>query len=1223
MLRLDPLQLIQLFQRPGGVDFTVFCNDLLRTMCADFGIPESEVSTCSRTDAKDGGVDTRINRGSDNDQTGFLGFRTVWQFKAGNEANISASKIAAEIEKPFAKECVKSGYAYRACICDTITDDKMHSLQEAAEKAVNAINPACPSPKILSVDNISALANRYPALAMRYKPPLSSLAILFEAWRSNVTSVTRVFVPGSGFEGMKSLVLAHADFQRPVPDAVLPLRGLPGVGKTRTTYECLANLQGAAGLVLYTDSEESALDLARMLANDQGARAIMVVDECSLSTQLQLTNTLRGCRHRVRCISIYNGAVTVASEKGELTINMLTSQELDQILRANFPSVPFDRLRAYAQLAEGFVRLAADMCQIDPQIKTAGTVSPVLQNIESYYRLRLTSDQQRAVEAIALLKRVRHKGEDETELDVLCKITNWDRHDLEEKLAAIKDAPGFVERGALYYRVTPEIIAIVAFASGWRRWVDGRTDAFLSGVTDQILEALLQRVSESASPEVRTIVRNFFRKFADAFSPEQLVSLGMVNRFINLIETDPIAYLPTLRRVVEAATAEQLTSSPESTRGSWGPRRQLVWAAERFAQFKEFFTDAEAILFKLALRESEPAIGNNATKTWQNLFRMQLSGTPLSLIDRLSILQSRLAAADESAGEVLLGALNSIFDFQGFRTLGPPVVAGRIPPGDWYPANAEEFQTSLRQGLELLKEAARSPFTVIARGAEDALVQSVDQLIRHRLLNAVRETVSISDLGDESRAKLAGRLENYVAWFSREPPLDFPKEYVEKVALWAKELKPKSLHGRLVEVVGERSWQYYGREKEFQALLTSLAIELLSSEANFAAEFDWLISPSAKAAFEFGYALGTCDVKAENLDKLLNENSARGVGLVRGYVAGLLHGAKFDPLTINTGLDALEDQNPIFAFQVGLAAGNPVRVFDRAIRMIEAGKIPPYQLTNFTHWVGDRHVNTNEVLTSLRLLLTRARSGDKNCSDAMMDFLGARYGGGNLLDILEADLALVWDGLTTFVDHPGRESFWWAKVLSAVAPTQPMVAVELAARAIVSDEFALRDEASKLLSEFAGTYPTEVMEAVGRLMLTDSTGWHFYVGKYSIFFTLPTEVVIRWLEQHGVEGARKIARHLPEPSILPDGSQCVPPLTEYVLRTFENDDRTFAEFCAGVHSFQLYVGDFAAAKEGEASIAQRFSNHPLRRIREWSKVEEQNTKRMAQFHREEMDEFNC
>ena len=53
---------------------------------------------------------------------------------------------------------------------------------------------------------------------------------------------------------------------------------------------------------------------------------------------------------------------------------------------------------------------------------------------------------------------------------------------------------------------------------------------------------------------------------------------------------------------------------------------------------------------------------------------------------------------------------------------------------------------------------------------------------------------------------------------------------------------------------------------------------------------------------------------------------------------------------------------------------------------------------------------------------------------------------------------------------------------------------------------------------------------------------------------LPSEVVREWLDGAGVEGARRIARHLPPPTLGPDGMPVVAPLTEWVLETFEDDD---------------------------------------------------------------------
>jgi len=167
------------------------------------------------------------------------------------------------------------------------------------------------------------------------------------------------------------------------------------------------------------------------------------------------------------------------------------------------------------------------MCgNYDDEIRQAGNISPIVGHINDYYRERLGSvERMRALEAIALLKRVKRKGETPTELDCLCELTGTNRQEIEQHLADIKDAPGFVERGELYYRVTPEIIAMIAFESGWKRWAEDREDEFLGRLPEAIQESFLQRVAEGRSAEVRQTVQRFFRRFADSFSARDLVSL--------------------------------------------------------------------------------------------------------------------------------------------------------------------------------------------------------------------------------------------------------------------------------------------------------------------------------------------------------------------------------------------------------------------------------------------------------------------------------------------------------------------------------------------------------------------------------------------------------------------------------------------------------------------------------------------------------------------------
>src|SRR5258708_40263150 len=232
---------------------------------------------------------------------------------------------------------------------------------------------------------------------------------------------------------------------------------------------------------------------------------------------------------------------------------------------------------------------------------------------------------------------------------------------------------------------------MIAFEAAWRRWAEGREDEFLASVPEEIQEGFLQRVSEGRSVEVRNTVQKFFRRFADSFSARDLVDLDLVNRLLRLIRTDPEQYLPRLREIINAATHEDLTQVPEWTRGSWGPRRQLVWLAEGFVEFAEFFSDCEDILYVLARHECEPDIANNATKTWQRLFRMQLSGTSLPLSTRLDVLRRRVTTATADNAELIAGALAKTLDFHRSRGLGPAPLARRLVPRDWRPP-PDEFR---------------------------------------------------------------------------------------------------------------------------------------------------------------------------------------------------------------------------------------------------------------------------------------------------------------------------------------------------------------------------------------------------------------------------------------------------------------------------------------------------------------------------------------------------
>jgi hypothetical protein len=228
---------------------------------------------------------------------------------------------------------------------------------------------------------------------------------------------------------------------------------------------------------------------------------------------------------------------------------------------------------------------------------------------------------------------------------------------------------------------------------------------------------------------------------------------------------------------------------------------------------------------------------------------------------------------------------------------------------------------------------------------------------------------------------------------------------------------------------------------------------------------------------------------------------------------------------------------------------------------------------------------------------------------------------GMLLEIFGENLDDLWILLDFFVGNPGRADFWFAQVLRAAVQLDPVRGCELASRMIVGDSFPMKGEGEKLIGELAQTYPTEIMEAVGRRIADDATKDYFFVSKFSFLTVIPFEVVKAWLEKVGVVGARAIARHLPPPFLGKDRKPQVPELTRFVLTKFEDDERTFSEFVAGVHSYQGYWGSYSDARQKEALEAKTFLSDVSKRIRQWALLEMQGAEEDARIHGIREDEI--
>lgn len=1232
MFSITAQDVIHLGRSPGGDRFTQFVDALIRAHCYACSTPQSSISTNLRTNIRDGGVDTRVSQPAtgDRDKIQWMRDKTIWQYKATDASQVIPSLLQKEVgnqqERRYSTECIEQGYAYRFCVCAGEADCKKVEWENTLNQAIRAIQSDALDARVLTADDLAAWANQFPALILEFfRPRMADAVLHLNAWKQNITDATPLFMNVPTWEPIQQEIRRHLDFgSRPV-EVLLSVQGEAGVGKTRLVYEILAASPGIGSLVIYADEGEKAHQIARNLANNEALTAILVADECSLQTREHLTSLLRGCRHRIRVIAIDNAGDRILSDRPEFWLQRIPEDILDEILRLNFPTISREQRRAFAHLSEGFVRLAADMCNHGANLDPSGNLAQALSPIKRYYKSRLTEEQQKIIEVLALVQKVGYKEDVSKELDTLCTFLSLQRDAFMAAADRLHDVPGFVARTSRYYYITPKVIAQVAFDFAWERWIKNDPDAFLSRIPASLLESFRHRVAQSASQEVKRRIGEFFRREADAFEPGDLASGSKVFRFIVLIETDPDTFLPTLRRVVEQATRDELLAEDKEDRRGWGGRRHLVWLCERLAAFSEYFDDAEAILLSLALAESEPHISNNATGVWKHLFQIALSGTSVPFLTRLTRLKSLIYSSDEATSNLAMDAFKAVFDPSYWGRVGDAIVAGRITPKEWHP-DPQEYRECMDASVALLQELTERKVPRLREKAQSIALHYTGWLIHNRYLRELKAIFADGILSEQIRPQVVRALERFLH-LAKPESSSLSVQDREEVHQWLEYLRPQKLHDRLITAVGIDAWEHSFTQDETQWFreLRTLAEQFCTQPELLKQEIEWLCSENARSAVVFGQELGTVDTSASLL-KLVFSSCLQYpfAGLARGYIRGLLDTSPEHSQAVNSLLDSIEEDHPTLVYELAIAEDKATSALERTLRLIDTGRLSTVYLQGFLLGRRHRQLNREEFLEILNRLLNAYDSGEDRMIRLAIDLIAPRSKADQPARSLLYDAEVepqVWRVLQIASEEvSGSDAYWWARILEAYIECNPERVAEIAADALVGESYR-SEEATNILIKVASQYPDIAMKQIGNRMLDQESGWHFFIAVHQNLITfLPEESVINWVSNNGVEAARVLARHLPSPYLNERSEPTVPRLTEFVLTEFAEDEQVFQAFCAGRHSYQMYSGDIAAQHDAEAAIARKFLNHQIRRVREWAQYEIDSASQQAKWWRQREEE---
>jgi hypothetical protein len=717
-------------------------------------------------------------------------------------------------------------------------------------------------------------------------------------------------------------------------------------------------------------------------------------------------------------------------------------------------------------------------------------------------------------------------------------------------------------------------------------------------------------------------------------TPEDLANPAVTSALTALVEASPEEYLPQLRALIETARPGELQKiGPYATGGTWGARRTLVWLLERLVSFPEYFDDCEACLFRLAVEESEPQIGNNATVIWANLFSVYLSGTATPFEKRVPLLARRVASRIIAEARLGFGALARALQPSEGHILGEPVVAGRLRPQDWHPATRGEERACYRSALAIAGEHLKAPAEdAHHRLAFKAVAGSIFHLLGVGLAEDLRRTVTPESISEDEARTLLQVVDDFLE--KQETTQGAQASgvvvaYIQSVREWSNLFRRTDFSGKLREVCARTPWDHrFSQDASRDRDETDeLAAQILRKPSLLASQLDWLASPEAQSAERLGFALGRIDA-ASTCGRMIFEHAIvrNTAPLLRGYLRGMVYTHRPPSAELLELMTTLESAHPELAVDVLVYGGDSFDALNRILRLVDSGAVSASHLASLGGGLGGRHLTTEEVGRILPYF-TRVPGAPKGGPW----LAGVRFLATVLLfehrDSAKGSLTstviqpLAWqlvEGVLPFLG--GNEVFVWTRIVKELAALDVDRAGTLLAQALLADNTPLRDAAEHELTQLVKTNPESVMAGLGWALLDPERGWRLQVHRSrDLVAGIPARVVIAWVRRHGLEAARLIARHLPLPHLDAAGNPLVPQHLETILRQFD-DDEVFANFVNGSRSGEAWWGNGADQFRQAAETARKFLTHPNHRIREWAKDEINYRRWLAEREEQEHEE---
>lgn len=1237
-----------------GAEFEKMLHALIRAEAVACGIPPHEIDWDFRVHVPDGGRDVLVRSGNDSELRKFIPtINSVWSAKSGKDG-LSVASLRKEIEEhPRLLTHLQNGGAYVWCAlaaADTATRD---NLRTEAARISEHLSLKPEQLRFFFRDTITLWLNQHIGVASIFFDLPRGWKTLDE-WRRRDKNFD---VPWVSF-GTRSELLTK--IQRHLLSSsvanVLHVAGWSGIGKTRTLLEACLQEMALEG-TLYFPRFEDFTNSEDYLQRNEGLRAAVVIDEVERGQSNDLRSRLAHCEGRIRVVTI-GPALAHDFEVSEDSIAFpVPSDEggVQAVIRAADPKIDGDQLFNIASFSDHDLRLAlilVEANQRDPWLTNLpASLADVWRIILDRFKAEI-GDLEKfrdLYEVLCSCKDVGNKGEPRQELEYLARFFGKPITDFDHVIAQAV-ACGLARQQGRYVEVQRGLGRYRFATATWPRLTSTASDFVSEMPTLRMQERFIDRVHEcnaNLREEIATSLIPWFLKRFPTVKIDLVQDRYSARLFAAYAELNPTFGLHWLHTAVSKATSEELLAFDARSDGSgfWRGRRNIVWLCEHLGQFPEHFWTCEAILYRLALHETEEGTANNSRGVWQRLFRPMFSWTAIPFEARFDHVMTKLKEADvHNQALVLESAMGAVFEQTGETAL-PKIVGGRPVPQEWKPATFAELHQIRAASAARIIDCGRAADSTLASCIRSRVIEQLGTFLSLGCISKLQEWLDPQDLDDASLRQLRNNLDYYVNfmgvraegsdWLNVHPS-EAEKTHARtlrsEALQWQRLVAPADLASRIREATGRYLGQHHSfspsASEETEALYTSLALETISNPAVIGELIDWFDSGEAHSVGEFGRVLGRTDNAFVLFPRILDTlKSGRGTEFVGGYFFGISTVFGALPAQFAEILDLVGESHPAHILAITQRCDISDAGFKRLLRVApHVGQNTSLSLSTLGYGNWGDLLNDEMKAQTVELLSSLGHGGDTYAYGVALDLVlhWGHQDWTELPDSLATHAISVLEGCLT--GNQRFRSHEWLHAIRKLPASYDQPRLELLARvateARLDLDLDLTDGALDLLNQLAQKAPHTVMEAIGAKALDPKTrSVFFYQSFRGLFETIGLADVKEWLARAGSDGAVAIARHLLSPMPTAADPTQVPPLTEWLLSEFEDNDSVFDEFCAGRHAGQIFFGSLSAPFEGTEERMQPYLTHRLRRIREWAQYEIANAKGMRAWDIQREAEF--